>query len=219
MSRIPPALKTPTAGLIALAALPVLLGLAQLGMMIAGIIRGAALDPELAHYVAHPVAIGLHLVTGVGMLVAGLFQVNPRLRLRKKALHRLTGRCFVAAGIICGATAIWMNEFHPAFGGWSKYSSNLFFGIAMPLALVLGLRAAIQRRIAEHRAWMIRAYAIALGAGTQRILILPIFAVYGLPGDPWLGLLLWLSWLINVAFAEWWLRRKLGATAPQAVMA
>lgn len=37
----------------------------------------------------------------------------------------------------------------------------------MAACLVLGFTAIRRRDIAAHRAWMIRAYAIGLGAGTQ----------------------------------------------------
>ena len=39
----------------------------------------------------------------------------------------------------------------------------------MALAIVLGLAAIRRRDIARHRAWMIRGYAIGLGAGTQAL--------------------------------------------------
>ena len=37
----------------------------------------------------------------------------------------------------------------------------------MAAAIVLGFTAIRRRDIAAHRAWMIRAYALGLGAGTQ----------------------------------------------------
>ena len=44
---------------------------------------------------------------------------------------------------------------------------RLVFASAMAGCLVLGVRAARRRDIPAHRAWMIRAYAIGLAAGTQ----------------------------------------------------
>ena len=41
----------------------------------------------------------------------------------------------------------------------------------MILCLVLGLRAILRRDVPTHRAWMIRAYALGLGAGTQVVTI------------------------------------------------
>ena len=47
------------------------------------------------------------------------------------------------------------------------YVLRLVFGSAMVACLVLGFTAIRRRDIPAHRAWMIRAYAIALAAGTQ----------------------------------------------------
>ena len=44
---------------------------------------------------------------------------------------------------------------------------RLLVGSAMAASIVLGLAAIRRRDIAAHRAWMTRAYALALGAGTQ----------------------------------------------------
>ena len=47
------------------------------------------------------------------------------------------------------------------------YVLRLVFGCALIACLVLGFAAIRRRNIPAHRAWMIRAYAIALAAGTQ----------------------------------------------------
>ena len=44
---------------------------------------------------------------------------------------------------------------------------RLVVASAMAVCVVLGFAAIRRRDIAAHRAWMIRAYALALGAGTQ----------------------------------------------------
>ena len=44
---------------------------------------------------------------------------------------------------------------------------RLVFGSAMAACIVLGFTAIRRRDVAAHRAWMIRAYALALAAGTQ----------------------------------------------------
>ena len=66
---------------------------------------------------------------------------------------------------------------------------------------LLGFTAIRRRDIARHRAWMTRAYALALGAGTQ------VFT-QGI-GEAILGthegtrdLLLGAAWVINLAVAE-----------------
>jgi hypothetical protein len=87
---------------------------------------------------------------------------------------------------------------------------RLVFGSAMALSIVAGVLAIRGRDIRRHRAWMMRGYAIGLGAGTQ-VLTLGGWAVVfgeqpvGLPR----ALLSALAWVINLAFVEWIIRRRL----------
>jgi predicted membrane protein DUF2306 len=85
---------------------------------------------------------------------------------------------------------------------------RLVFGSAMALSIVLGFAAIRRRDIARHRAWMIRAYAIGLGAGTQVFTQLPWILLVGPLGKPSKALLMGAGWLINLAFAEWIIRRR-----------
>jgi hypothetical protein len=73
--------------------------------------------------------------------------------------------------------------------------------------LILGFTAIRRRDIPNHRAWMIRAYAIGLDAGTQTFTEGLGGAVFGtgvVQGD----LAKAAGWLINLAVAEWVIRRS-----------
>ena len=81
------------------------------------------------------------------------------------------------------------------------------FGSAMITSLGLGLRAIRRGDVAKHRAWMTRAYAIALAAGTQAF----TEGIGGaLLGDSPLALdaSRGAAWGINLAVAEWVIRRR-----------
>ena len=75
-------------------------------------------------------------------------------------------------------------------------------------SLVLGFAAIRRRDIAWHRAWMIRGYAIALGAGTQVLTNVPWLLFVGKPEGLSRALLMAAGWLINVGVAEWIIRRR-----------
>jgi hypothetical protein len=79
---------------------------------------------------------------------------------------------------------------------------RLVFGTAMVVSIVLGLAAIRRRDIARHRAWMTRGYAIGLGAGTQALIHVPWFLIFGTPGELPRALLLGAGWVINLAVAE-----------------
>lgn len=189
-------------GLLLLAVVPILTGALSLTAVGEGLITGA-ITPDTANYVTNPVPIVLHIVAGSLFNLLGVFQFVPAIRRNWPQWHRWSGRVFICMGLVTAASAIWVNQFFPAFGGWLKYSSNLLFGVALAAALVIAYRAILRRDIATHRAWMMRAYAIGLGVATQRLLVIPyVAATMSVPPDPWLGLLLWAGWLINLGVVE-----------------
>jgi hypothetical protein len=84
----------------------------------------------------------------------------------------------------------------------------------MAACLVLGFAAIRRRDISAHRAWMVRAYAIGLAAGTQVFtepLAVALFGDGALISDLAKGA----GWVVNLAVAEWVLRRPAQASAPR----
>lgn len=78
-----------------------------------------------------------------------------------------------------------MTQFYPPpdYDGRLLYALRLLFGTAMASALVLGVAAVRRRDALRHRAWMIRAYAVGLGAGTQVLTHLPWVLFPDLQGE------------------------------------
>ena len=93
------------------------------------------------------------------------------------------------------------------------YVLRLVVGAGMVACLILGIVAVRRRDIAAHRAWMIRAYAIGLAAGTQAFTEGIVDALAGngeLTGDLAKGA----GWVINLAIAEAVIRRSTAPHAP-----
>lgn len=198
------------AGLLALSFIPALAGslrLIQLG-------TGAAITPENARFITAPVPVVLHLVSSLLFCVLGAFQFVPGLRRSKPAWHRIAGRLLVPAGLISAFSALWMTQFYPvgiespaSFDGPMLYVIRLMAGSAMALSLVLGVAAILRRDIAQHKAWMMRGYAIGLGAGTQAFTHLPWFLFPDIQGELARTLCMGAGWAINLAVAEWFIAR------------
>jgi hypothetical protein len=87
------------------------------------------------------------------------------------------------------------------------HAFRLFFGAAMAASIVLGFIAIRERNIAQHQAWMRRAYAIGLGAGTQALTQIPLVMTLGKLEPDTLALAMGGAWLLNLAVAEWLIRR------------
>jgi len=92
------------------------------------------------------------------------------------------------------------------YGPTVLLASRLVFGCALAGCLILGFTAIRRRDIPAHRAWMIRAYAVALAAGTQAFTQGIGGALLG-AGEPYGDLAQGAGWVINLAVAEWVIRR------------
>ena len=92
----------------------------------------------------------------------------------------------------------------------------LLAGTGMAYGLVAGVRYARRRQIRQHRAWMARAYALGLGAGTQAFTVGFGEALFG-SGVVRTDLMMGFAWALNLAVAEWFIRRPVVRRAPVAV--
>jgi Predicted membrane protein (DUF2306) len=76
----------------------------------------------------------------------------------------------VAIGLVAGATGLFMAWIIP-FAGWPERVILGFFGLLFLTATARGFLHIRAGRIAAHREWMIRAFAIGLAIATDRIII------------------------------------------------
>jgi len=190
--------------LVALSAIPLTAGTLRL-IQIAG---GPELMPVYDRFGAFPVAIVVHIIGAAVFALVGILQFVPSIRRRHRAWHRRAGRVVAAAGLAVAGSALWLTLFYEPQPGTGDllYVLRLLFVAAMTTCLVLGFTAIRRRDIASHRAWMIRAYALGLGAGTQPYTEGFGAAIFGdgvVAGDLARGA----AWFINLAVAEWVIRR------------
>jgi uncharacterized membrane protein len=201
--------RVPTA-LVTLSVIPVLAGTARL-IELAG---GPAIIPADPRFTASPLPVVVHIVSAATYAVLGALQFSAGLRRRRPRWHRAAGRVLVVAGLGVALSALWLTLFVPPQedSGPLLYMLRLVFGSGMVASLGLGFASIRRRDITTHRAWMTRAYAIALAAGTQVFTEGVGGALFGhgvLALDASRGA----GWIINLAIAEWAIRRRLGAGA------
>ncbi|MDO9397309.1 MAG: DUF2306 domain-containing protein [Herbiconiux sp.] len=192
------------AGLVALAAIPVLAGTAR----IVEVLGGPELIPTDARFAASPAPVVIHVAAAIGYALLGAFQFSAGLRRRHPKWHGRAGRLLVALGLVVALSALWMTLLFPLKEGTGDllYVFRLLFGSGMAVSLILGLTAIRRRDVTRHRAWMTRAYALALGAGTQAFTVGFGQALVG-AGVVRTDLMMGAGWAINLAVAEWIIRR------------
>jgi uncharacterized membrane protein len=199
--------------LVLLSLVPAVMGTARLAELAAG----GAVTPENARFFARPLPVVLHVLAVVPYSLLGAFQFAPAFRRRHRGWHRAIGRLLVPCGLVAALTGLWMAHFYPwpAGDGRGVYVERLVFGTAMLASIVLAVDAIRRRDFAAHGAWMTRAYAIGLGAGTQVLTHLPWFVLAeGKPGELARAVMMGAAWVINVAVAEWAIRHGIRRQAP-----
>jgi uncharacterized membrane protein len=206
----------PTA-LILLSLVPVVAGAAR----ITELSSGTDITPENARFFASPLPVVLHIISATLYSILGAFQFAPKFRRKRLGWHRIAGRVLIPSGLLAALSGLWMTLFYPwsHYDGEILYGLRLFFGSLMVLSIVLAVVAIYQRNFTQHGAWMIRAYAIGLGAGTQVFTHLPLLLFPNLQGELTRALCMGAGWIINLAIAEWMIRKGLRQTRQAPVTA
>ena len=198
-------------GLILLSVIPLAGGAIRLNQLASG----AEVTPANARFFASPLPVVLHIVGAGVYALFGAFQFVSRLWRRGIGWHRWVGRLLlVPCGLLVGLSGVWMTLFYPGTnstagaGAILLYALRLLFGSGMVFSLVYGFIAIRRGDMIRHRAWMTRAYAIGLGAGTQALTLAAGEIIAGPPNELGNALLMGAGWVINLAIAEWSIRRQ-----------
>lgn len=191
--------------LVLLSAIPIAVGIYLLFELAAGNVR-----PETARHLAAPVPVVLHVIAAAIYVTLGAFQFVATFRHRLSGWHRGVGRFLLACGLAAGLSALWITLFYARQPDTNDllFAIRLVFSSAMVLFIVLGFIAIRRRDVPGHRAWMMRAYAIGLGVGTQALVFMMAEMVAGPPDQFGKSLLMGAAWLGNLAVAEWLIRRS-----------
>jgi uncharacterized membrane protein len=193
-------------GLLLLSLIPVAGGALRLTQL-AG---GAQITPANARFFASPAPVVLHIISVTIFSFLGAFQFVPSLRQQRRNWHRLAGRILIPFGLVAALSGLWMTLFYP----WPKgdgeilYGFRLLFGSVMLLSILFGVAAIRRRDFVHHGHWMMRGYAIGLGAGTQAFTLGAWEVFFGKPDEFTRALLMGAGWAINLGVAEWIIRKR-----------
>jgi uncharacterized membrane protein len=181
--------------------------------------------PPPAGFAAYYPLLVIHVVFASVAMVAACLQIWPWLRRRHPAVHRVTGRVYIFAGVLpAGVAGLIIGAMSP-FGPIIR-ASNVLLAILWLTCTAAGFRMSRQRRVADHRRWMIRSVTLTLSIITNRVwavvatlVLLPhLPTTYG--GNETLmvhaiaGLAGWLGWVLPLILTEWWILER-GHAAPR----
>ncbi|MBL0152261.1 MAG: DUF2306 domain-containing protein [Chitinophagaceae bacterium] len=148
----------------------------------------------------------IHITAGALCIGTALIQFSRYLLKKSKAIHRISGKIYVAVVLFLGApTGLYMAFF--AKGSFWERSLFMFMAIWWFITTLNGLSTIHKKNIIGHKVWMMRSYAMAMTAVTFRVYYIMLYLL------DWQLLenyqfSLWVSVIGNMLIAEFLIYRK-----------
>lgn len=155
--------------------------------------------PLKANFFAHPLAFYVHITAASTALLIGPWQFVDRLRRKSPQLHRRLGTVYVVACLTGGLASMIMAP--GSNGGWLSAAGFLTLAVLWLWTTGMALVAIRARRVADHRRWMRRSYALTLAGVTLR-LYLPLAFIGLVPFSTAYAWIAWLCWVPNLLLID-----------------
>lgn len=152
------------------------------------------------------------------VLCAGIYyplcalQVLPNFRARHPLWHRRAGKVAVLTGLIAASSSIWLSAMHLEISGPILRYGRLLFGPLWALFLILGLLAIRRKDFKSHGAWFVRAFAVAMPAGTLIFMVAPFLLVFDELPPVLDESIQSFAWILHLGIAEVLIRRSRRST-------
>lgn len=147
-----------------------------------------------------------HIFAGSVCILTALIQFSRYILKKSKAIHRWSGKIYVAVVLFLGApTGLFMAFF--AKGSFWERTLFMFMASFWFITTLNGLMTIHKRNVVAHKIWMIRSYAMAMTAVTFRVYHI-VFYLLNWGHLENYELSLWISVVGNMLFAEWIIYRQ-----------
>ncbi|MEP0984509.1 DUF2306 domain-containing protein [Ekhidna sp.] len=158
------------------------------------------------------IAFHMHFIGGAVALGLGWTQFLKNFRSQHLNLHRRIGYLYVIAIILVSSPA----AFYMALYANGGFNNVVGFGMMALCWFTFTLAAFVKvkgKDIEAHERWMIRSFAVTLGAVTLRI-FMPLMIIAGVSPSEAYQVIAWFCWVPNLFVAEWIIQRKYLPSAP-----
>ncbi|MGB5279902.1 MAG: DUF2306 domain-containing protein, partial [Arenicellales bacterium] len=115
---------------------------------------------QLPRYDAYPITTALHVIPAFLFMLMVPLQLSSWLRKKNIKFHRWIGRTFVVLSLSIIFTGFTIGIIMP-FGGNIEMIASFIIGTGCLISLIIGVIRIRQKRIAEHRKWMLRMLVFA----------------------------------------------------------
>ena len=171
----------------------------------------AAPDPAMDRFAGDWLMLAVHILSGSLFLILAAIQFSPERQMRHRSWHRGAGKLAMLAGVLSGLSGVLLVIAYPpsALATPLMDGVRIVFGAALAATITLAYLAIRRRDTTNHRAWMIRAFALGIAGTTQALVIGLWLAIVGALTPESATILITLGFTINIAIAEWRIRAGL----------
>ena len=158
-------------------------------------------------------AFAAHVLMAAVVTFGGTLQLVPQIRARAPAVHRWTGRLFLATAMAASLAGLYMTWVRRTSTGLSAIAISLDAALILAFA-ALAWRMALARDFTNHRRWAMRTFMVANGVWFLRVGFTPLALVTKvLGGEPSMASPLFTIWnfgcyLVPLAVLELYFRAK-----------
>lgn len=163
---------------------------------------GQPLAPPLPNLSLQREVLVVHAVCGGLALLLGPWQFSARLRARRPEWHRVIGWVYAGCVLVGGLCSLPLAA-HAMGGPLAQWGFGLL-GMAWLVTIASALVLVRAGRIAAHRRWMLRGFALT-AAGISLRVQLGVAGTFGVPVEAIYTAVAWTCWVPNVLLAELWL--------------
>lgn len=162
-------------------------------------------DPTVkARIMSNPAGIAHIVGGGLGMLI-GPIQFLKSIRYKQIGVHIWVGRIYAVAILFSGIGAFRVSAYAICYtvgkAGFAILAAVWLY------TLTVGMNAIWKGDVAKHRRWLLRNYALTYAAVMLRWQLPLLIILGGIDATMALTITSVSSWLPNLIFVEWWLRR------------
>jgi uncharacterized membrane protein len=160
-------------------------------------------------------AVGVHVASAVMLLVAGVLQLLPQVRVRAPAFHRWNGRVYLLSAFTLSIAGLCM-LFRGSFGSTLQHLGLTLNAVLIWICAAMALRYALARDFKTHRRWALRLFVVACGVFFTRTGVMFASALNGGPfgfdaktfQGPFPDFMAFASYLLPLAVVELYLRTQ-----------
>lgn len=142
-----------------------------------------------------------HVCTSIFLIPIGTLQFIDKSAYRFKAIHRIVGIAYISIIVLLSGPSGFIMGYFANGGIWAKISF-MVLSVCWICTTAISYFQIRRGKIAAHKKYMIRSYALTLSAITLRTYALVLPKFIHLHGKDEYVLMAWLSWVPNLILAE-----------------